>query len=544
MTAGPPHFPIVWADPDDAKLSWRHQKTHWPVATPRLSADLYERTTGEGFSRRGALLERAARGRTISVNGHVYVTQAPLKMPEDGAARHARSLRKTSIVGARVAQIWRQYLPEVEAHLDALDTCELGGSPSDLIVTLELTIAHGARLWEIHGHILFLVPIDEFGHLYAELFPDDDSLAAFKLLSGEPSKTVEAATALARIARTIRERPELVDLITRASAEELLDAVTTGDGTKELRRLLVPYLETYGKRCPGVDPALPSLIEDPSVVIRDLRAFVLDKAEDPATAQAVSLRERARAEAETLARLDGYPGPIVDEFRRALAAARDGTRVMETHNFYIDHGFTYRIRRVVLALGRALAAGGKIELPEDVFHFALDELRDAVLRDTDIRACVADRRAELQAHRALTPPATIGKSDGSADAAQDPRARSMAKFAGEIVVQGLDARVIRGHPGSSGRARGTARIVGALGDAGRVTAGDVLVTATTAAPWTPLFATVAAVVTDAGGVLSHSAIVAREYRIPAVVGCGDATVRIPDGALVEVDGDLGVVRLL
>jgi pyruvate,water dikinase len=89
-----------------------------------------------------------------------------------------------------------------------------------------------------------------------------------------------------------------------------------------------------------------------------------------------------------------------------------------------------------------------------------------------------------------------------------------------------------------------ARVILSLADAGRLAHGDILVAPTTAPAWTPLFATAAAVVTDTGGVLSHSAVVAREYRIPAVVGAAIATTVIQDGDLIEVDGDGGVVRIV
>jgi pyruvate,water dikinase len=104
--------------------------------------------------------------------------------------------------------------------------------------------------------------------------------------------------------------------------------------------------------------------------------------------------------------------------------------------------------------------------------------------------------------------------------------------------------VVRGYPGSSGLARGPARVVRTLTEVNRVRKGDILVAETTMPAWTPLFATVAAVVTDVGGVTSHCAIVAREYGIPAVVGTTVATSVIRDGHLLEVDGQAGTVRLL
>jgi phosphoenolpyruvate synthase/pyruvate phosphate dikinase len=126
----------------------------------------------------------------------------------------------------------------------------------------------------------------------------------------------------------------------------------------------------------------------------------------------------------------------------------------------------------------------------------------------------------------------------------DPVGRMMGRFFGEPQEAQTDPNVLRGNAGSSGKIRGPARVVLALAEAGELKLGDVLVTETTTPPWTPLFATASAVVTDTGGVLSHCAGVAREYRIPAVVGTGEATKVIKDGQLLEVDGDAGVVRII
>jgi pyruvate,water dikinase len=103
---------------------------------------------------------------------------------------------------------------------------------------------------------------------------------------------------------------------------------------------------------------------------------------------------------------------------------------------------------------------------------------------------------------------------------------------------------VKGLPGSAGVARGTARVIRSLAEAGKLQPGDVLIAVSTEPPWTPLFATASAIVTDAGGVLSHSAVVAREYRIPAVVGTGNATTTFKDGQLLEVDGNAGTVRVV
>ena len=122
--------------------------------------------------------------------------------------------------------------------------------------------------------------------------------------------------------------------------------------------------------------------------------------------------------------------------------------------------------------------------------------------------------------------------------------RAVGKFFGAPAEPSTEPGTLKGHASSAGRVRGTARIIRSLAEADRLGRGEILVSETTAPPWTPLFAVAAAVVTDAGGVLSHCAVVAREYGIPAVVGAGTATQRIADGQLIEVDGDAGIVRIL
>ena len=127
---------------------------------------------------------------------------------------------------------------------------------------------------------------------------------------------------------------------------------------------------------------------------------------------------------------------------------------------------------------------------------------------------------------------------------EDPFSRAMGKFFGMPPAPAENPDELAGSPGSAGTVRGPARIVRSIAEADRIQPGDVLVAETTAPPWTPLFATVAAVVTDTGGALSHCAVVAREYGIPAVVGVGIATQAIADGQMVEVDGNAGIVRLV
>jgi pyruvate,water dikinase len=149
---------------------------------------------------------------------------------------------------------------------------------------------------------------------------------------------------------------------------------------------------------------------------------------------------------------------------------------------------------------------------------------------------VAERKAEMTHFATFEPPMELGQP------MPPPIAQGMSlafggHTSGEVVGE------VHGQPGSPGSVTGTARVIASLLDADRLEPGDILVAVTTSPPWTPLFGIASGIVTDAGGAMSHCAIVAREYGIPAVVGCFDATARIADGDVITVDGDAGIVRL-
>jgi pyruvate,water dikinase len=205
----------------------------------------------------------------------------------------------------------------------------------------------------------------------------------------------------------------------------------------------------------------------------------------------------------------------------------------------------YHLHRISLEVGRRLAAAGVVDQPDDVFLLTLEELRDTALDVPRLnrRAPIAARRAEMEYFRSVPVPPTLGAAPSDAPLT-DPVNVALRKFFGAPPPTADDHAVIRGNCGSPGKATGPARVVRSLAGAGKLQPGDVLVVETTAPPWTPLFATAAAVVSDTGGILSHCAVVAREYGIPAVVGTGNATERVPDGHLLEVDGDAGIVRLV
>ena len=228
------------------------------------------------------------------------------------------------------------------------------------------------------------------------------------------------------------------------------------------------------------------------------------------------------------------------QFEFLLGAARQGSVLQEDHNYWIDTQIVYEVRRVVLELGRRLAANGAVGSAGDVFHLRLEELDDL---SADLRAIVAERKEEMARFSTVASPPMLG-SLPPGPPPDDPISRAVIKMFGGMPPESERADVFYGMPGSPGVVRGRVRIVRSLAEGEALQQGEVLVAPTTAPPWTPLFARAAAIVTDAGGILSHCAVVAREYSIPAVVGAKRATAVLRDGQLIEVDGTSGRIHIV
>ena len=305
------------------------------------------------------------------------------------------------------------------------------------------------------------------------------------------------------------------------------------------------WLAEYGQRLNATFAiSEPSWIEDPTPAIEYLKADLAQAEPRPGMDATALSAGREQAVTEARRKLAGYPKPVVERFEMLLKAAQTATVVHEDHNVWIDQRLFYHLHRLVVGFGQRLVQEGLLDSPADIWYLTPAELEDGQLAPT-LRDLVQKSKAEMERFSHVTPPPMLGTVAAFDMGDAGPMVRAMMK--GEMAPSNtgnLDANMVKGLAGSAGLVRGTARVIHSLAEAGKLQQGDVLVAPATEPPWTPLFATAAAIVTDSGGVLSHSAVVAREYRIPAVVGAGNATTTFKDGQLLEVDGNAGTVRVV
>ena len=546
----PPDFPVQWEHPDEARAFWTREVMHFPEQLFPLTSGLASHLISHGFAVASATYELPVKIVYHPFNTYMYSAVIPAvpieRMEEQGKRAEAK-------IGEAMAQLraqWEnEYLPEIQRHLALCEQFDLhGASNTELLAHYEHAFVGTERLWDIHFLIalLMLITPSIFQDLCSDLFGGEDGFAAYRFLQGLNNKTVEGNAALWKLSRRALASTEARGVLETRAATEVIGVLNQSEAGRTFLTQLHAYLDEYGQRGSSFfDFDQPTWIEDPTGVIRTIADYMGQRDRDPDAEHAALAAEREQLVAEARTRLAGYPQAVREQFEFMLKAAQDATVLSEDHNFWIDCRGMYQFRRVILECARRFEAAGAIAARDDVFYLTLDEMRESLAATpvTDRKAHVQERKEEKRRWSTVQWPPVLG-TEPPGPPPDTPLFRAVGRFFGGPPQESSEPGVLKGNAGSRGTARGTARVIRSLADAGKLQKGDILVAETTAPPWTPLFATAAAVVTDTGGILSHCAVVAREYMIPAVVGVGMATAVIQDGQLIEVDGTAGTVRII
>lgn len=400
--------------------------------------------------------------------------------------------------------------------------------PPDAAVAL-LRRMHDLVLEQWTIHFLAVIPaqiaVELFEQAYAERVGEDEPFAVYRLLDAVDNDTNRADAQVWDLCVRARDLG-VDDVLLQFPPPAALDRLRlTAHGRRFLSDLQT-YLERFGGRSRWHELSLPREAEQPWMTLESIRLLLEGNGISPLT-------ERGDSGATELLR----PFP---ELAELLRAAQAGYALKEGHVHHIDYPGLLATREVLLGFGRRLFAAGTLADADDVWMLRLGEV-ESLLTDpgsVDVTTVVTERREELRRGRLEGPKPYLGDPPGDLE-----RHAALEKFYGSAGGSSTGDRLV-GTPASPGVGEGPARIVRSADDFSRISSGDVLLAPTTTPAWTPLFPSLAAVVTETGGALCHGAIVAREYAIPAVVGVRDATRRIQDGVRVRVDGNTGEISLL
>ncbi|GAA1384695.1 phosphoenolpyruvate synthase [Pseudonocardia kongjuensis] len=344
--------------------------------------------------------------------------------------------------------------------------------------------------------------------------------------------TSEMGLALLDVADAIRPHPAVVAFLRNVTGDGFLDELPELPGGRQARDAIRGYLDRYGARCVGeIDIARPRWAERPTELVSVLLGNI-DNAGPGAGRDRFEQggQEAAAKERDLLDRLRQLPDG--DRKSDRAAAMIDRLRTFAGYREYPKFGMVGRYsayRRALLREADRLVRAGVLDDREDCFFLRLQEFHDVARTGRVDRELVRRRRSEFAVFRALTPPRVL-TSDGETVAGAYRRAD-------------LPDGALAGLPASTGLVEGRARVVPDLAGA-ELRTGDILVTAFTDPSWSPAFVTVAGLVTEVGGLMTHGAVIAREYGLPAVVGVAGATGLIRDGQRIRVDGTSGYVEIL
>jgi pyruvate,water dikinase len=527
--------------------SWSLDPVHFPRPLTRYFQEVQPPAFRKGTSDFARLYGLLLDGMQMSyVQGFGYTQRVPA--PE---AEFPERFKRAEEVFEK--KLWREQLREwdetakpsaIATHreLQAIDPDAL--SDADLVAYLKRCRDHHSAM--ITQHMRFtagaVLPVGDF-LAHAGDWTGLPPAELLGLLRGASDVSAGGSAEMERLKRAFaNDASARAALHSGGDPAQILADLRSRDG--ETGAAVAGYLDLVGNRLiDGFDIAEPSALEVPDALLRSMRIAVSEEAETASDVEAMTAKIRA-----------AVPAAHQKEFDDLLAEARFNYRLRDERGVYSDIWASGIMRRAVLAAGRRVARRGRIASPAHMLEAGFDEMCALVAsKDGPSAEELAERAAFRAAHTAkdvpsfLGPPAPAPPDLSGLPPAAGRLMRAMGTAIGHLFASSQtenEESVFYGLAASKGVYEGPARRVAGPSEFGRIAKGDVLITESTSEAFNILLPLLGGIVTDNGGLLSHAAIVAREYGIPGVVGTREATERIADGVRVRVDGDAGEVTVL
>jgi pyruvate,water dikinase len=443
----------------------------------------------------------------------LYVRMSPAA-PERMAELFSR-YREMAQQHGNAAGFWQQYCqPRIERVCG-----ELAGT------SVDVSLRSAAELWGYGFHqtftsiVLLIEASIRLTVLLAESVGADAELMAYEVTQGGENTSQAIDREIWELAELARQTPAVKHLLQSGAQGEVLDALRREADASAFVASFDALIERHGSRSQGWDLALPTWRERPEGPLSLVRAQLESEGVTPAELTARSAAGRRAATEGALARL---PESKHEEFTR-IVAELDGYVAVREGRAYWQMVLSGEVRGLLLRKGAGLVQSRRIDRADDILFLVPEDFEGNAT--SDLRPLVTERRREGERWSQLVPPPAIGTP------------------AAPLPVAETAPDELRGSPASRGEVTGPARIIHSPEDGTLLRPGDVLVCVMTTPAWTPLFAVAAGIITETGGALSHPAITAREYGIPAVVAVKDATTLIRDGQIVTIDGGKGIISL-
>jgi len=502
-----------WVYEDAADYAWERDREHWPK--PMLPMESYLFVSGvAGADRAWGELDMVPPPmfwRFQLVGPFLYARET--MYPEERLMQLVPRWMQVAQQHGGALAFWKTYCePRIQQACDELAAMD---------GTTDLAAASELMHWGFHQTFVCLpsmfVSRMGLGALLTAAGVDDVELTSHEVTQGGANATQDIDAEIWALAELARANGAISDIL-RDKGDGALGALRQEPAARTFVTAFDALIARHGRRAKGWQLGDETWAERPEAALALVRAQVTSDRTSPDELRARSEARRAEATARVLAQLPPEKHP---EFH-AIVEAQEGMVHIREGRAYWQMVLIGEMRRLVLRVGAELVRHGRVDAAEDALLLTPDDIGTGI---ADLRARVAENREAWTAFASFEPPSRIGTPDGTAAGNE---------------ARGAD---LRGAPASRGVVTAQARVLHTPEEGHRLQPGEVLVCVQTTPAWTPLFAIAGAVVTETGGPLSHPAITAREYGIPAVLALEGATELLRDGQVITVDGGTGVVTI-
>ncbi len=571
---GDESFPIEWVSETEQRLFWVYDDLHCPKPLSPMYEDIggWWLSCDHMFRRFGTPF--ATDWIYKNINGYLYTAAVPAEaglavdtqeydyrtnpiVPQAGARVGEGDYAATiggylgavlPVYGLNFVTWWRErFVPEMQRNFDYIEGVlehkdEM--SLAELAVLLEDAIDMHDRHWKIHWMLNFaqLSATLNLRAVMEETHGKADEVLLGRLQNSGDDRNWDKIRALWEMKEEVKGDSELEAAFDSASAAPIVAALKASPrGQRFIDERVVPYQMEFGWHAVwSHEFVFPTFREDMTPIIQLVRDQYASDYDYPKAIAAL----RADIDAAAQEILEGLEGEALEKMRAANEINLKMAPLTPDHHFYIDQGANAHVRLVLVAIGEKLVEAGALDKPGDVVMFHYNQLR-AFIGDPsamDGRAIAAEAWAKWHAAEKIHPRDWVGTATETQLAFPylnlwgfpDKFYRSQEKVAGQVA----------GIAGSPGVVEGVARVVDSEAEFDSLQVGEILVCQMTNPAWQVLYGKIIAVVTDAGGTVSHPAVLAREYGIPAVVGTSTGTHDIKTGDRLRVDGNAGLVEIL
>jgi phosphohistidine swiveling domain-containing protein len=562
---GSPEFPVKWVSETEKKLFWVYDDLHCPQPLSPMYFDIggWWLSCDHMFRRFGTPF--AVDWTAKSVNGYLYTAAIPqdhdFEVPamEYGSTYHPRinldpeyATRIGAYLGAvlptyglNFATWWKERLvPEMRRNLDYLESKIFVWDSIPLMewaTILEDAMDIHDRHWKIHWMLNFaqLSATLNLQAVMQEVHGKVDPALLGRLQNSAADRNWDALDKLWKIKEKAKKSKTLLEAFKKTGMDIHAELMKTADGKKLLDEV-AEYQKEFGWHAVWSHEFIfPTRYEEAGPVLDVIKGYIDSDYDNPKAMKALAADIKAASEEM----LKGLTGEKLEKMKAANDINLKMAPLTPDHHFYIDQGTNQHMRVVLICIGKKLVKEGVLDQPDDVIFLKYNELRYLLgdLKNYDARSIVKKRREERKESYKLRPPDFIGTATESQLAFPY---LNLWGFPEKLNRAKAEKGQVAGLAASPGVVEGIAKVVMSIEDFDEVNPGDIMVCQMTNPAWTPLFAVIAGIVTDAGGVVSHPAVMAREFGIPAVIGTSVATLKIKTGDKIRVDGTKGLVEIL